>query len=151
MLIPIPPLLLLLLDGVACRPDDVDVVRISRMGTISFKRCRADLRCRVVGDGGGARVDWWCCLARMRERRLEVLWVGVVGLGLEVGGVESEVAVLVDESWARMAPALRSSRRRWPLARRGDVLEVEVQVFIGARESAEMNVEGEAEVELLSV
>lgn len=149
MLIP----LLLLLGGVAFRLDDVDVVRISRMGTISSKRWRADLRCKVVGDGGGGRVDWWCCLARMRERRLEVLWVGVVGLGVEVGGfvgVESEVVVLVDESWARMAPALRSSRRRWPLARRGVVLEVEVQGFIGARESAEMNVEGEAEVGLLS-
>lgn len=44
-----------------------------------------------------------------------------------------------EESCALIAPALRSSSRRWPLDRRGATLEIETQVFIGKRGRGAMN------------
>lgn len=102
-------------------------------------------------------------MARIRERRLSLRPAAVRILepppkeeedevrdpSSDEGARESEVAILVeDDCWARMAPALRSSSRRWPLARRGDILETEVHMVIGARGSSEMKVDGEVEVEV---
>lgn len=50
------------------------------MGATSRRRWRADLRERTSEEGGRGSVDWWSCLALMRERRSEER--EVVGFGL---------------------------------------------------------------------
>ena len=45
--------------------------------------------------------------------------------------------------WALMAPALRSSRRRWPLERRGLSFEREVHGVIGNKGSDARKFDGE--------
>lgn len=70
----------------------------------------------------------------MRERRLEER--AVVGFRLCRGEVVGLVDVVCEEAcWALMAPALRSSRRRWPFESRGAIFEREEQVVIGSRGS----------------
>ena len=61
-------------------------------------------------------------------------------------GREGEFAVVVCKGfcWALMAPALRSSSRRWPLDRRGVSLEREAQGIIGRKGRVAMNVFGQA-------
>ena len=56
-------------------------------------------------------------------------------------GREGEFAVVVCKGfcWALMAPALRSSSRRWPLERRGVGLEREAQGMIGCKGRVAMN------------
>lgn len=120
----------------------VEAVRISSTGMTSWRRWRVDLRASVSGDWGAGRVDWWSCLASMRERRLEERKV----VGAFVAHVEGSLGKLLvrvfDLCWALIAPALRSERRSWPLARRGPVFEREAHGVMGARARAAMKVLG---------
>ena len=107
-----------------------ETARLSKTGTISGKRCSADFRARTSVEGGRGRVDWWSCLALMRENRSvdRAVVCLVFCWGVEVAFAE---VALRGFCWALMAPALRSSSRRWPLERRGASLEREAQGVIG--------------------
>lgn len=80
---------------------------------------------------------------RMRDRRLSLRLVVAAAAAPLLGGVrEPSGRGLVDLDefcCARIAPALRSSRRCWPLARSGDIFETEAQSVIEARGSCEVN------------
>lgn len=138
-------------DGDLDREDEV-VVRSSKTGMISWMRFSAEVRAMLDWVGGGGRVDLWSCLARMRARRLVARVVVVVAAVVVVvaGGFwaqDDDVEVDFEQEeeeedfcCARMAPALRSSRRCWPLARRGEIFNSEVHSVIGARGSCDVNV-----------
>ena len=61
-------------------------------------------------------------------------------------GREGDFAVAVCKGfcWALMAPALRSSSRRWPLERRGVSLERDAQGISDRKGRVAMNVLGQA-------
>lgn len=67
-------------------------------------------------------------------------------MGFAFGGREETVFAFMafrGDCWALMAPALRSSRRRWPLERWGVSLEREEQGVMERRGRVEMNVVGD--------
>lgn len=114
-----------------------EVVRISKTGMTSSRRCSAFLRARASGEGGGGRVAWWSCFAWIRSRREELRLCTAFGRadGAEEVVFRGEAA----ESWARITPAFKSVRRLWPLARRGDIFEREAQTEMGASGRVAMN------------
>lgn len=77
-------------------------------------------------------MDWWSCLALMRESRSVDRQYVCFAFSCGIEAVLADVA-LKGLCWALIAPALSSSSLRWPFERRGASLEREAQGVIGSR------------------
>ena len=121
------------LDGSSFRPPEL--VKISRTGTTSSSRCRADLRARSSRVGAHGSVDWWSCLALIRLRRFKEREVEAVS---SVDLVNNDVSGFS----ALEGTVFRYERRCWPLAMRGDILLREEHGAIDASGSEEIKAEG---------
>ena len=110
----------------------------SSTGTTSSSLCSADLRSNIAAVGGCGSVDWIVSLARIRESRLSLLEVASLGrfddwsFAAEGFGNENDFCAL-------MAPAFRSSSRRWPLASKGVSFARDEHVDIGSKAREAMN------------